>query len=467
MASLFYAGIYEDDAIEKGLDYLVKTAFPGRGMVGAGSAHYFYGQYYSVQAMYLAGGEWWSGMVAVHPHGALGPTERRGRMDGPPDRRCLRHFHGPDRSPDAQAIPPDLPEVITKTSFRISSAIAVILIPVTVANSQDTEAPRPTGTSIRVIDKSLLARTGDPVRIEDSRVLVFDGPPGLPSIIPSEEFLAVVTTPNTSRSTFLSHRNSSARSGDDAPITVPYLELVDGQRFPGTLRPSDTGEPVWRSAWLKDIRFDLDRISRLNLSEDGRAVPDAVDADVVVLANGDRIEGLVADIGFNVEIEVDRPDGETNSVMIPLDRIASISLVNPIEPGNGAMTWLRGGHRILSESIRILGDGYVSLMSPQVGGGTAEIPLDFLVATVVDANRVLPLATQDVVSLDPGPAGEIRSWIPEPKSFPGSSRLRCGSDPDGWTTSSGVRPSFKGWSIGHDPGEAHGDRLRPLDFPGP
>ena len=60
VASLFYAGIYEDDAIEKGLDYLVKTAFPGRGMVGAGSAHYFYGQYYSVQAMYLAGGEWWS-----------------------------------------------------------------------------------------------------------------------------------------------------------------------------------------------------------------------------------------------------------------------------------------------------------------------------------------------------------------------------------------------------------------------
>ena len=309
--------------------------------------------------------------------------------------------------------------MITKPSFRISSAIAVILIPVTVAKSQDTEAPRPTGTSIRVIDESLLIRTGDPVRIEDSRVLIFDGPPGLPSIIPSEEFLAVVTTPNTSRSTFLSDRNSSARSGDDAPITVPYLELVDGQRFPGTLRPSDKGEPVWRSAWLKDIRFDLDRISRLNLSEDGRAVPDAVDADVVVLANGDRIEGLVADIGFNVEIEVDRPDGETNSVMIPLDRIASISLVNPMEPGDGAMTWLRGGHRILSESIRILGDGYVSLMSPQVGGGTAEIPLDFLVATVVDANRVLPLATQDVVSLDPGPAGEIRSWIPEPKSFPG------------------------------------------------
>lgn len=60
VASLFYAGIYEDDAIERGLDYLMRTAAPGRGLVGGGSAHYFYGQYYAVQAMYLAGGEWWS-----------------------------------------------------------------------------------------------------------------------------------------------------------------------------------------------------------------------------------------------------------------------------------------------------------------------------------------------------------------------------------------------------------------------
>ncbi|MAC20837.1 MAG: prenyltransferase [Phycisphaerae bacterium] len=60
VASLFYAGIYEDDAIELGLEYLVRKASPGRGVIGAGSAHYFYGQYYSAQAMYLAGGEWWS-----------------------------------------------------------------------------------------------------------------------------------------------------------------------------------------------------------------------------------------------------------------------------------------------------------------------------------------------------------------------------------------------------------------------
>lgn len=59
VASLFYAGIYEDDQIERGLEYLMKVAAPGRGMVGPGNAHYYYGQYYAVQAMYLAGGKWW------------------------------------------------------------------------------------------------------------------------------------------------------------------------------------------------------------------------------------------------------------------------------------------------------------------------------------------------------------------------------------------------------------------------
>jgi prenyltransferase beta subunit len=58
VASLFYAGIYEDDSINRGLDYLTQNAMPGRGGL-AGQAHYYYGHYYAVQAMYLAGGAYW------------------------------------------------------------------------------------------------------------------------------------------------------------------------------------------------------------------------------------------------------------------------------------------------------------------------------------------------------------------------------------------------------------------------
>lgn len=57
VASLYYAGIYEDNAIDRGLDYLRINALPGHAM--ASRAHYFYGHYYAVQAMYLAGGAHW------------------------------------------------------------------------------------------------------------------------------------------------------------------------------------------------------------------------------------------------------------------------------------------------------------------------------------------------------------------------------------------------------------------------
>jgi hypothetical protein len=62
VASLFYAGVYEGAALDRGLDYLKQNAFPrgGGGFAGGFSQpHYFYGHYYAVQAMYLSGGDRW------------------------------------------------------------------------------------------------------------------------------------------------------------------------------------------------------------------------------------------------------------------------------------------------------------------------------------------------------------------------------------------------------------------------
>jgi len=58
VATLFYAGIYDDDSINRGMDYLERVALPGQRR--ASRAHYFYGQYYGVQAAYLAGGDRWA-----------------------------------------------------------------------------------------------------------------------------------------------------------------------------------------------------------------------------------------------------------------------------------------------------------------------------------------------------------------------------------------------------------------------
>lgn len=58
VASLYYAGIYKDDALDRGVKYLMDTGLPGKDQNA--SAHYFYGHYYAVQSMYLAGGDSWA-----------------------------------------------------------------------------------------------------------------------------------------------------------------------------------------------------------------------------------------------------------------------------------------------------------------------------------------------------------------------------------------------------------------------
>jgi len=58
VATLYYAGIYEDRALESGLTYLRDVDFPGK-TVGQ-QIHYWYGQYYTAQAMFLSGGNGWA-----------------------------------------------------------------------------------------------------------------------------------------------------------------------------------------------------------------------------------------------------------------------------------------------------------------------------------------------------------------------------------------------------------------------
>jgi hypothetical protein len=57
VCALYSAGIYDDDDVKKGLDFLMQNKptgqFPRHDM------HYFYGHYYAAQAMWTAGGKYW------------------------------------------------------------------------------------------------------------------------------------------------------------------------------------------------------------------------------------------------------------------------------------------------------------------------------------------------------------------------------------------------------------------------
>ena len=56
VTSLYSAGIYEGEQVEKALKYLKKFKPSG----GNRTSHYFYSNYYAVQAMWHAGGEYWN-----------------------------------------------------------------------------------------------------------------------------------------------------------------------------------------------------------------------------------------------------------------------------------------------------------------------------------------------------------------------------------------------------------------------
>jgi len=56
-ACLYYAGIYQGDELNKGLKYLMNQ-LPGKGE-NLANYHYFYGNYYGTQAMFMAGGKAW------------------------------------------------------------------------------------------------------------------------------------------------------------------------------------------------------------------------------------------------------------------------------------------------------------------------------------------------------------------------------------------------------------------------
>lgn len=81
VSALFYAGVYKDKAIDNGVKYVMSSGMPGGSQNTA--AHYHYGHYYSVQAMYLAGGEAWARWWPAVREEMIRNQRRDGAWDDP------------------------------------------------------------------------------------------------------------------------------------------------------------------------------------------------------------------------------------------------------------------------------------------------------------------------------------------------------------------------------------------------
>ena len=262
----------------------------------------------------------------------------------------------------------------------------------------------------RVIDDQLIERRGHPITMDGTNILLFDQPGGVPSVLPLRRAIVLVVGESTYRGQASVDRYQARRAGDLDPIRSRFIETTDGQRIPGSLVRDGDGRMSWRSAWLPNLKLDPEKLKTVRLQEDAEIL-EAEDADLVLLANGDRIEGLVESIGASLVVELVGGDRDGDVLEVPIERVASISLVNPPVEPKGVMVWYRGGHRLLGSGLDVEDDGYSRLRRPALGGDVSEVPSEYLVGVSFVADQVRPWSSLEWTR-EPGSAELIRPWIP-------------------------------------------------------
>lgn len=208
------------------------------------------------------------------------------------------------------------------------------------------------------------------------------------------------------------------RTGDDDGSGAGVLELIDGQRYPGSLSATAAeGELVaWEHPVFGRMDIPIDRVARLVRDEGEIPSPDrAPDSDEIFLTNGDRLRGFLIELGQRVVFE-----SETGVVDLDVSRVAGAVLSNPRERGARLLVWLSDGSIV--EAERVVGQaGEQELLSvdPVLGGEGAYAITQF-VGLAFDASMLVPLSAIPTSAHEPvGP----RVYAPPVRTHrsPGSS----------------------------------------------
>ena len=271
------------------------------------------------------------------------------------------------------------------------------------------------GVPRTLIDRTLQERQVQLTGLEPGTVSYTDSG-GLVRTEPSDELLAILP-------------GSDDGTAAGAALRPPsVVELVDGQRFAGTLG-AIRGEPGDSIAWdhpvLGTLEIKLDHIRRFQFRSGARAeagTPSAPgDSDTAVLTNGDRVVGLVEGIGAAGGKPVLRLAGGPQSRDIPLERVQEVLLMsNPAAsaPAGSVMAWLRDGSIVACRALHTNRTGEVSLdlamQEPRKGAGepgTLAAPSVVSLTDVLGADlhpgTMVPLASLNPVEQT---AASSRRW---------------------------------------------------------
>ncbi len=202
------------------------------------------------------------------------------------------------------------------------------------------------------------------------------------------------------------------------PSRTGMLELADGQRLPGEAVASADEEDVlaWRHPWLGRIDVPLDDVLTVQFRARA-ALPEQADADVVLLTNGDRLEGFIAGLSDPVLLEVQR-NGEVRLLELPLRNVASVRLIAPHREPEGVRLWVTDGTIVDVHDVQIEESGRARMSTRWHGPEDPPTRLMAIeiAAILLDPSAMVPLATLPVHRVD-GPI--TRFEVPKPHVLKG------------------------------------------------
>ncbi|MSR18221.1 MAG: hypothetical protein EXS00_03470 [Phycisphaerales bacterium] len=187
------------------------------------------------------------------------------------------------------------------------------------------------------------------------------------------------------------------------------LVLTTGEVLPGSIRSSER-RTVWRHPNLGMIPVLEGEVAALLLHSDAR-VEATNTSDIVVLANGDRVAGLVAKLDDPLLVE--RTDG--SELSIPIDRVKSISFVCQRRPQGAIRLWLGDGTIVDAASAESVQDGFLVSgirLSPQTPSRTFHF--EDVVGMSMAGGRITPLASLHPIVTDASDATAPRLGLQAP-----------------------------------------------------
>jgi hypothetical protein len=181
--------------------------------------------------------------------------------------------------------------------------------------------------------------------------------------------------------------------GSDTPV-APRMVLftTDGQILPGSPLSERGGSDtvLWSSPLIGRASVPLDLLSRVTTLQAARTTSPKVTQDTLNLRNGDTLSGFVESVGTSIDIET--KSGTTKQhLSIPLERVDSLLLSQPLKPPTESLLATRSGMVISTTAVSI-NKRSIAFHPTLCGSATFSLADDQLESLVFNAASARPLS---------------------------------------------------------------------------